>query len=175
VTKNSKQVSYVVTAGVIAALYFALTLISSAMGLAFGPIQLRLSEILCILPIFTPAAIPGLVIGCILSNLSSPYGLLDVIVGSSATLLAALLTRQFRNIKTKGFPFLSAIMPVFFNAIFIGAEIAYITADEDTFWKIFFVSFAQIGIGEFISIVLIGLLFFYKSLKKISFEKLPEN
>ena len=79
--------------GMVAALYVALTLIASAMGLASGQIQLRLSEALTILPCFFPAAVPGLFVGCLLANLLTGCVLWDVAVGSLATLLGALGTR----------------------------------------------------------------------------------
>ena len=77
-------------AGIIAALYVILTEISATLGLASGFIQLRLSEALCVLVIFTPAAIPGLTVGCLLGNVLSGCAVLDVIFGSLATLLGAI-------------------------------------------------------------------------------------
>ena len=77
-------------AGIIAALYVILTEISATLGLASGFIQLRLSEALCVLAIFTPAAIPGLTVGCLLGNVLSGCAVLDVIFGSLATLLGAI-------------------------------------------------------------------------------------
>ncbi|MBR4018021.1 MAG: QueT transporter family protein, partial [Clostridia bacterium] len=78
--------------GAIAALYVALTFVSAQLGLSSGVIQLRLSEALCILPIFTPAAIPGLAIGCLLANAMTGCIVLDVILGSVATLIGAVGT-----------------------------------------------------------------------------------
>ena len=83
--------------GVIAALYAALSLVSTAMGLGFGTVQLRLSEALCVLPILFPEAVPGLAVGCLVTNLLSPYGAADLIFGTLATLLAAVLTRRIRK------------------------------------------------------------------------------
>lgn len=81
---------FIAEAGIIAALYFVLTIINP---LAFGSIQIRFSEALCILPFFTPAAVPGLFIGCLLSNLAgSPLGPYDIVFGSLATLTAAFIT-----------------------------------------------------------------------------------
>ena len=86
-------------AGIIAALYFVLTIINP---LAFGQIQIRFSEALCVLPFFTPAAVPGLFIGCLLSNLAgSPLGLYDIIFGSLATLAAAFSTYYIGKISRK--------------------------------------------------------------------------
>lgn len=81
----------------IALLYVFLTLVSSALGLTIDAIQFRLSEALCVLPIFTPVAIPGLVIGCILSNMLMGGVLIDIVCGSLATLLGAMGTYVFRK------------------------------------------------------------------------------
>ena len=83
--KNTTR--YLTQAAVIAALYVVLTYVSSAVGLAYGGVQFRLSEALTILPAFTPAAIPGLTIGCVLGNLGSPMGIVDIVCGAGATLL----------------------------------------------------------------------------------------
>ena len=77
------------TAAVVGALYAALTLLSSAFGIAFGPIQFRVSEALCVLPFLLPETAWGLFVGCWVANLISPYGALDMVVGSLATQLAA--------------------------------------------------------------------------------------
>lgn len=166
---------YVVQAGLIAALYFVLTLISNAMGLAFGPIQVRLSEILCILPVFTPAAVPGLAIGCAVSNLASPYGIADILIGTSATLIAAVLTRITRGIKIKGYPFLSSLMPVIANALIVGAELTFFLANgQKAKTTVFLLTALEVGAGEFISVVIIGLLIFYKILSKPNISKIFE-
>ena len=86
----------------IAAIYVALTMLSNALNLAYGPIQLRFSEAMTVLPFLMPEASWGLFIGCVLSNILSPYGPLDMIVGSAATLLAALLTARCRNKVDRG-------------------------------------------------------------------------
>ncbi|HOA34331.1 MAG TPA: QueT transporter family protein [Clostridiales bacterium] len=121
--KSKNGITYIAQAGVIAALYVALTYISAAFNLAYGPFQIRLSEMLTILPVFTPAAIPGLVIGCVIGNLGSPLGIVDIIFGSVATLIAAILTRSFKPYKIKGLPVLSALPPIIVNALVIGLEL----------------------------------------------------
>lgn len=89
---RNKKVLFVVQAAVIAAVYVVLTYFISAFNLASGAIQVRVSEALCVLPFFTPAAIPGLFLGCLLSNLLTGCIVWDVIFGSLATLLGALGT-----------------------------------------------------------------------------------
>mgnify|MGYP000880325506 CR=1 FL=1 len=107
---RDKKVTFIVQAAVIAALYVVLTFVANALGLASHTIQVRFSEALCILPVFTPAAIPGLWIGCLLANLLTGAVIYDVIFGSIATLLAAVCTYLLRNHKIAcTFP------PVIFN------------------------------------------------------------
>lgn len=166
---------YVVQAGLIAALYFVLTLISNAMGLAFGPIQVRLSEILCILPVLTPAAIPGLAIGCAISNLASPYGLADILIGTSATLIATILTRLLRNVRIKDYTFAASLMPVICNALIVGAELTFFLADgEGAKATTFLITALEVGAGEFISVVILGLLLFYRLLQRPDISKIFE-
>ena len=115
----------VVTAGVIAALYAGLTLLANQLlgVLSWGPVQLRVSEALTILPLFTPAAVPGLAIGCALANLlnmgltgAGPVAILDVVFGTLATLLGALWTRRLRHR-----PLLALAGPVLVNALIVAA------------------------------------------------------
>lgn len=76
---KNERIHFVVKAGLIAALYAVLTYVASLLGMAYMGVQFRISEALTVLPVFTPAAIPGLVIGCFLGNLGSPFGMVDVI------------------------------------------------------------------------------------------------
>ena len=85
--KNQQRVRFITLAAIIAALYVVLTLVSAAFGLSSGVIQVRISESLCILAFFTPAAIPGMTIGCLVSNLVTGANVLDVVFGTLATLL----------------------------------------------------------------------------------------
>ena len=94
---RDKKVTFIVQAAVIAALYVVLTFVANALGLASHTIQVRFSEALCILPVFTPAAIPGLWIGCLLANLLTGAVIYDVIFGSIATLIGAFFTYKLRN------------------------------------------------------------------------------
>ena len=85
------------TAGVVGAAYAALALFGSIFGVTYGPIQCRFSEALCVLPFLFPETAWGLGIGCLIANVFSPYGLLDIVVGSCATFLAALLTARCKK------------------------------------------------------------------------------
>ena len=94
----NKKVKFIVHAALIAALYVVLTIVANSLGLANYAIQVRFSEALTILPFFTPAAIPGLFVGCILSNFLTGCLLLDIVFGSIATLLGALGTYALRKV-----------------------------------------------------------------------------
>lgn len=96
--KSSSRTYFMVYAAAIAAIYTVLTMVFAP--ISFGPIQFRISEALCILPFFTPAAVPGLFIGCLLSNLLCGAAALDIIFGSLATLIGALGSWMLR--KTSG-------------------------------------------------------------------------
>ena len=84
-----RSVKDLTAAAVVAALYAALSLLSNSLGIAFGPVQCRFSEALTLLPMLLPSSVYGLTVGCLLTNILSPYGLTDLIVGTFATFLAA--------------------------------------------------------------------------------------
>lgn len=147
---------YLVQSGIIAAMYAAATYLSSVFNLAYGQFQFRLSEAFTILPVFTPAAIPGLAIGCVLGNLASPYGVVDIALGTLATLLAAIMTRATRNIKLKGVPLLAPLFPVITNCIIVGAEITFFLP-EGASWAGFAASALSVGVGETAVCWLLGL------------------
>ncbi len=137
------RVRNIALGGLIAAVYAALT-----MGLApisYGPWQLRVAEAMCILPIFTPAAVPGLFVGCLISNLLSQYGPWDVALGSLATLLAAMATYKLR-----ARPFLALWPPVLSNALIIGGMIAAMSQTP------FLVNMLSVGVGEMGACVVLG-------------------
>lgn len=142
-------------ASVIAAVYAVLTLISGVFGLAYGNVQFRISEVLCILPVFSAAAVPGLTVGCVIANIFSTINPIDTVIGSLATLFAALLTRKCRHITVKGFPVLSMLFPVLFNAVFVGAEIAFFSGSE-IFMPVFFANALSVGAGEAAVIFTLG-------------------
>lgn len=139
-------------AAVIGALYAALTV--ALAPIAYGPLQFRVSEALCILPFFFPYTSWGLFIGCALANLFGGYGPLDIVFGSLATLMACLCTSKIR-IKP-----LALLPVVLFNAIVVGAVIAYSSA-PDAFWTGFKLISLQIGVEEFGVMYLIGLPLLY--------------
>lgn len=153
----NKKVIFIVHAAVIAALYVVLTLIANAFGLANYAIQVRFSEALCILPLFTPAAIPGLFIGCILSNFLTGCLLWDIVFGSIATLLGALGTYYLRR-----FPkWLAPLPPIIANTLIVPFVLAYLYQFEGSIPYFM----ATVGIGEIISCGVLGLLL-YRGLAK---------
>ncbi len=95
----NKKTAFLAQGAIIAALYVVLTMIATSVGLSSGVIQVRISEALCVLPVFTPAAIPGLFIGCILANIFSGCLPWDIVFGSIATLLGAVGTYWLRERK----------------------------------------------------------------------------
>ena len=157
--------SYLATSGVIAALYVVLTLPFAQF--AFGPIQFRLAEIMTVLPIFSPAAIPGLTIGCFLSNLLNPdnLGPIDIIFGSLATLLAATWTRSIFGKGDWLKPILrdvvSLIPPVLCNALIVGTYLTYLLADGSVTLKMIGLCILSIGASEAVVVYAIGLPFLF--------------
>jgi uncharacterized membrane protein len=114
---NMKKIRFLTTAAVIAALYAALTYVFSFMS--YGQVQFRVAEILTVLPFYTPAAIPGLALGCVLSNITSPLGPIDMLVGGAASLLAATLSRVMPKK-------LVPIPPIICNAVIVGLELHFV-------------------------------------------------
>ena len=118
--KISKKTAYITQAALIAAIYTVLTMIAAGFDLASGAIQVRFSEALTIMPFFTPAAIPGLTLGCLLSNILTGCALPDIIFGTLATLLGALGSYALRKNR-----FLCAIPPIVSNVLIIPFVLTY--------------------------------------------------
>lgn len=147
--------------GVIGALYALLTL---ALPFAsFGPLQIRFSEAMTILPFFLPETIPGLTVGCFIANLvGSPYSV-DWLVGTFATLLAAIWTSKMKN------KWLAPLPPVICNTIIIGAEVAWVQVGfTDAFPAAFLYNSVTVGVGEFLACYTLGLLLL-QALPKVTY------
>ncbi len=166
---NKKKTVFVVLAAVIAAIYAGLTYVSAVVGIAYGSIQFRFSEALTILPALTPAAIPGLTIGCLISNFTSPYGIVDIICGTFATFSAAILSYLTRKIKFKDLPLLSALFPVITNSVIVGLEITLLMP-EGFKLTAFLISACQICLGEAVTVFGLGLPL-YKALRKTKADR----
>lgn len=117
---KNKKVFFLTQAALIAAVYVVLTFVTSSLGLSSGTIQLRLSEMLTILPVFTPAAIPGLALGCLLANFLTGGIFYDVLFGCIATLLGALGTHLLKK-----HPVLCTIPPVLSNIVIVPLVLRY--------------------------------------------------
>ena len=148
-SKISKKTAYITQAALIAALYTVLTMVAAGFDLASGAIQVRFSEALTIMPFFTPAAIPGLTLGCLLSNILTGCVLPDVIFGTLATLLGALGSCALRKNR-----FLCAIPPIVSNALIIPFVLTY--AYHIPGGMPFFM--LTVGLGELISCMGLGQL-----------------
>ena len=155
---RNEKVLFVTRAAMIAAVYVVLTYLSAEFSLASGSVQLRLSEALCVLPYFTPAAIPGLFVGCLAANLLTGAVIWDVIFGSLATLIGAVGTYYLRKHR-----FLCTLPPVISNTVIIPAvlilayhipAIRFLGANI-TYW---FTAFT-VGLGEIIMICVVGYTF----------------
>ena len=144
-------------AALIAALYVVLTFIANAAGLASGAIQVRLSEVLTIMPLFTWAAVPGLTIGCVLANLLTGCAVWDVVFGSLATLLGASGTDYIGRKN----PVLGPVFPIVSNAIIVPLVLQYVYGLEGSYWYFM----VTVGAGEIISCGLLGWLL-YKVLRR---------
>ena len=143
--------------GLIAALYVALTFIANLCGLASGAIQVRISEALTILPVFTPAAIPGLAVGCVIANIVTGCLPWDVVFGSLATLIGAIGTRLLRKN-----PYIAWIPPVVSNMAIVPIVLQKVYGVPDAWWYLVL----TVGAGEVISCGVLGLLL-YHSVRKI--------
>lgn len=158
----NQKVLYLAHAAVIAALYVVLTQLAASLGLASAAVQVRFSEALTILPVFTPAAIPGLFVGCILANLLTGSVPLDVLFGSIATLLGALGTwfvshPPVQNVSDTTLKpwqrWLSPVPPIAANTLIVPFILAYVYQVEGSI-PYFMLT---VGLGEVISCGVLGL------------------
>lgn len=147
-TKAKKTTAYICRAAAVAALYVVLTEISALLGISSGVIQFRLSEMLCILPAFMPAAIPGLAIGCFLSNLLTGCVIWDVIFGTVATILGAIGAYFLRKHK-----FLVPIPTIVANMVIVPFVLrwAYSVPGSIPFFML------TVGVGEIVCCGILGI------------------
>lgn len=147
-----KKTSYLSRAGIIAAIYAVLTLAVPFIG--FGPLQVRISEVMCVLPIFFPESVLGLFVGCLASNsigmalgMTTPW---DILIGSLATLLAALITRKI-NVDL-----LTPLPSVLVNAVMVGTMLTFVIMPEFAVIPLLY-NILTVGIGQFLSCYLLGI------------------
>lgn len=168
---SSISLTALIQAAMIAAIYVVLTLLANALGLANYVVQVRFSEALTILPFFTPAAVPGLFVGCILSNILTGCMPLDIVFGSLATLIGAFGTyaigRMSRQAAAKSalepqkksllYPILAPLPPIVSNTLIVPFILAYVYQFEGAiFWFML-----TVGVGEVISCGILGLALFF--------------
>ncbi len=151
--KKVFNIGFIARAAIIAAMYAALTILLEP--ISYGLIQFRISEALSILPFFTPAAIPGLFVGCIIANLLGPYGVLDIVIGSFATLAAAIMTYKIKD------KYLAPIPAIVVNALVVGPLVAYYCSFP-FYSGILYVGIGQIGVCYFLGLPLLFALTPYK-------------
>lgn len=153
---KQSAINKLAASAVIGAAYAVLSIAFAFIG--YGPVQFRIAEVLCILPFFLPFSVWGLFAGCIVANLLSPYGPIDVIFGSLATLMAALLTMYIGRISNGGSAAkaLACLPPVVCNGLIIGAMIAWSTAEE-AFAVSFVWNAVTVALGEAAVMYAIGL------------------
>ena len=147
------------TGGLLAALYVVLTYAQNLLwpGSTTMAIQMRLSEALCIFAFFTPAAIPGLTLGCLLYNLSWAQSLpLDWLVGTLATLLATFAMWKLRGVHVGKLPLPGLLMPALCNAPLVGWELAVYLGTEGFTWPVFLLNALYVFLGEAIVLLTLG-------------------
>lgn len=152
---NNKNLIKLIKMAIVAAIYIALTFVFAPMS--FLGIQFRFSEVMVLLAIVDPLYIPALTIGCFISNfLLSPMGMVDVIIGTAATLFSLIAMSKTKNL------FVASLWPTIFNAIMVGAELYYVL--NLPFW----LSVFQVAIGEFTVVSIVGVVIFKYILKNRS-------
>ena len=161
---KNKHLLYITQAAIIAALYATLTIAQNALlpGTASATVQFRVAEVLCVLAIYTPAAIPGLTLGCVIANISSVtagLGFYDMIFGSVASLLAAIAMYLLRNVRIKNTPFLALLMPALFNGVIVGMEISIFFVDTGFTLMGFLITGGCVALGELVVLLVLGIPF----------------
>ena len=147
-------------AALTAAAYAVLSYFGSIFGITYGPIQCRFSEALCVLPFFLPETAWGLGVGCLIANLLSPYGVLDIVVGSAATLLAALLTARCKKM------WLAPLRLV----------LAYEQAGTSAaFWPTYGFNALTVGLGEVVACYGLGMLLLWRLSKSTALQNYLKN
>lgn len=156
VRRVTSSTRYLTRGALIAALYVGLTYVSTVFGLSSGAIQFRISEALIILPIFMPEAIPGLFIGCILSNIVSGCVLWDIVFGSIATLIGAVGAYTLRDLPIK-FKWAATLPNLISNMVIVPFVLMYAYGVEGGFWLLSL----SVGIGEAVCGVIGGSALYY--------------
>ena len=167
--KTKKTAKMLTRGAAVAALYPALTFVSALMGLSSGVIQFRLSEVLCLLPLVMPEAVWGLFIGCAVSNLLTGCVIWDVIFGSLATLIGAIITSKMTAFVSKNY-WVASLPCVISNALIVPLVLIFAYGAEGSF--IFF--FITVAIGELVMATLVGSFVYSRLIKNSLFRRLSD-
>ncbi|MBQ3860047.1 MAG: QueT transporter family protein [Clostridia bacterium] len=151
----NKKTKFLTTAAMIAAMYVALSWVSQTLGLCSGAVQCRISEALCVLPVFTTAAIPGVTLGCLITNILFGLGPLDVGLGTLATLTAALVCWAIRKL-----PYLASIPTIAANALIVPLVLIYYKFSSG-----YLVDAGLVAVGEIIACGILGTLLVWYLMK----------
>ena len=144
---NLKRLTF---CGILAAIYTVLTVMPPLNAIAYGPVQFRVSEALCVLPFFAPWTTWGLVFGCLLANLFSTVTALDIVFGTLASLLGCLITSKVRH------KWLVPLPTILSNGLIIGAMLASVLT-PDSWWSGFVLNGAQVAFGELVVLYILGM------------------
>ena len=142
---NTRQIAL---NGIVAGLYAAITILTASF--AYGNIQFRISEALMMLLLFEPHLTIGLTIGCLIANLFSTVSVLDIVIGTAATLLACLLTTRIKK------PWLAPLPTILVNAVMVGAMLSALYMPAGEFWKGLAIFSAEVGAGEAAVLYILG-------------------
>lgn len=158
--KEKQLLKKMVFAAMIAAIYATVTVVLAP--ISYGNIQIRIAEALVLLPLLFDPALWGITLGCFIANLigammgTNPLGYLDCIIGTFATFTAAVCTMKLKHIQIHNIPWLSILMPVLFNGIIIGLELAFAFTPE-TLLSGFMIFGFEVALGELIAVVVFGI------------------
>lgn len=147
----------------VAAIYFVLSYFGNVFGLTFGAVQIRFAEALTVLPFLFPATAPGLALGCLVTNLLSPYGPIDMVVGTLATAIAAFLTMKMPRW------YLAALPPIVMNMLLLPPMWAWAEAGalNNAFWAACAFNAVTFAVGETVACCVLGTVLL-KSLPKVA-------
>lgn len=158
---TKKSTMCIVQGAVIAALYATLTTAQAMLipGSTSMAVQFRLAEAMTVLAFFTPAAIPGLTVGCVLANILGGLGPIDMLFGSLATLLAVVSMRMLRNVCVKSIPLIGLLMPAIFNGIIVGFEIEFFFVGQMATFNFadFLFQGGCVALGEVVVLFVLGI------------------
>ena len=158
---NTRQIAL---NGIVAGLYAAITILTASF--AYGNIQFRISEALMMLLFFEPSLTVGLTVGCLIANLFSTVSVLDIVIGTAATLLACLLTTRIKK------PWLAPLPTILVNAVMVGAMLSCLYMPSEQFWNGLLIFGGEVGAGEAAVLYVLGIPLYY-AMKKTNFiEKL---